>query len=167
MRRRVLIFGAAAVLAGGIGGVLIAHAHGSGDSSGSAMVAKATAMMGFDLSKTVHSFTDTADGGIQEVVADSPDDASDIAAIRAHLSRIAGQFTAGDFSDPAAMHGADMPGLAQMQSGADRMQITYSQLPTGGRIAFRSDDPAQVEAIHRYFAAQRHDHSMPGMGMGH
>jgi hypothetical protein len=131
------------------------------------MVQRATSMMGFDLDKTMHSFRDTADGGVQQVTANSPDDAADIAGIRSHLSKIAAQFAKGDFSDPAAMHGADMPGLAQMRSGASRMHITYAEVPAGGQITFRSSDPEQVKVIHTYFAAQRSDHSMPGMGMGH
>ncbi|HEX3613411.1 MAG TPA: hypothetical protein VHU88_17115 [Sporichthyaceae bacterium] len=167
-RRRAAIAGGA-VLFFAVGAALVgcgqdSHSAGAQDT---AKVTTATSMMGFDLNRTVHSFQDTENGGIQQVVANSADDAKDIAAIRAHLSKIAGQFAVGDFSDPAAMHGANMPGLAAMRSGAPKMQISYAELPAGGQITFRSADPAQVEAIHTYFAAQRADHSMPGMGMGH
>lgn len=60
-----------------------------------------------------------------------------------------------------------MPGLAAMRSGAAKIQISHAELPAGGQITFHSAVPAQVEAIHTCFAAQRADHSMPGMGMGH
>jgi len=75
-------------------------------------------VMPFDLNRTTHTFTDLPDGGRETVTANDPGDAEQIALVRAHLQAEARKFTAGDFSDPANIHGCDMPGLAQLQEGS-------------------------------------------------
>jgi hypothetical protein len=114
--------------------------------------------MPFNLDATTHVFQDLDDGGVQKVVANVPADRQQIDLIRQHLSHEAERFARGDFSDPARIHGQDMPGLAEMRSGAARMDIRYSPLPDGGEIRYRTTDAKLVEAVHRWFAAQRHDH---------
>src|SRR3981081_1823587 len=75
------------------------------------MASPAASAMPFDLNATTHTFTKDATGGIEQVVAVDPGDQRNIALIRQHLEKEAGQFTKGDYSDPAAIHGTTMPGL--------------------------------------------------------
>jgi hypothetical protein len=113
--------------------------------------------MPFDLARTTHVFTDTAEGG-EVVVANSPDDAEQIALIRSHLEDEAAKFSHGDFSDPAAIHGETMPALAVLRDGAARVSFLYEELPDGAAITYRAGDPALIAALHAWFTAQRHDH---------
>jgi hypothetical protein len=115
-------------------------------------------VMPFDLEKTVHLFQALDDGGLQRVTAKDPHDTAQIALIRSHLKEEAERFRHGDFGDPARIHGADMPGLAELSEGAARIEIRQTDLPDGAEIRYASRDPALVEALHRWFQAQLHDH---------
>jgi len=115
-------------------------------------------VMPFDLEATTHVFEKTANGGVQKVVADSADDAENIAAIREHLREEADAFSRGEFSDPASIHGEDMPGLAELAAGAERVEVSYEELPDGAQVVLRSDDPEMVGAVHQWFDAQLSDH---------
>ncbi len=123
-------------------------------------------VMPFDLDRTTHVFERQAKGGLQTVTADDPADGEQIALIRSHLSKEAEAFRRGDFSDPASIHGEDMPGLKELRAGASRMQVQYSEVPAGAQILYVTDDPALVHALHRWFDAQLSDHgqhAQPGM----
>ena len=144
-----------------IGAAAVAVAALVGCSSGDrqAEVAERGAqVMPFDLERTTHRFTPTADGLVEEVVADRSDDAEQVELIRNHLAEEADRFSAGDFADPAKIHGRDMPGLADLQAGATRIRIRYESLPAGARITFSTTDPALVTALERWGAAQVADH---------
>jgi hypothetical protein len=117
------------------------------------------AVMPFDLSKTVHVFKMTDSGGIERVVVRDPAFADQVALIRMHLQHEAEAFARGDFSDPATLHGADMPGLRELQADASRVKVTYSALRTGAEIAFDTLDLYLVTAIHRWFGAQLSEHA--------
>jgi len=121
---------------------------------------RGTDVMPFDQTATTHSFTDTTDGGYETVRANDPGDIAQIELVRGHLRQIASAFAAGDFSDPAAIHGADMSGLAALSAGAGELSIIYADVSAGGRITFSSTDPALVGAVHEWFAAQTSDHHM-------
>ena len=124
------------------------HVHGHGHE-----------VMPFDLAKTVHVFRMTEDGGTQQVVVRSnPPDAQQVQLIQHHLMMEAAEFQKGNFADPAHLHGAPMPGLAEMRAGAAGMQITYAALPNGGEIRFHADDIKRVTAVHRWFGAQLSEH---------
>ena len=115
-------------------------------------------VMPFDMARTVHIFRMTESGGEEEVRTRSPDDADQIPLIRQHLQHEAQRFQHGDFSDPARLHGADMPGLKQLQAGAAQLSVSYSPLPDGARITFRTDNLHLLTAIHRWFGAQLSEH---------
>ncbi len=78
----------------------------------------AHSVMPFDMSKTEHIFRMTEYGGVQKVIARNPDDTDQIILIQQHLRHEAAKFQQGDYSDPAKLHGADMPGLKELQAGA-------------------------------------------------
>lgn len=115
-------------------------------------------VMPFALDSTTHVFEMTDSGGVQDVVAKNAADSAQVELIRRHLTREAGMFQSGDFSDPTSLHGKDMPGVSELSAGAGRMRITYSPLPAGGRITYVTDDPRLITAVHRWFGAQLSDH---------
>lgn len=103
-------------------------------------------------------FTKTAKGGIQEVIAKDPKDAQQIALIREHLQHVAAQFRQGDFSSPAEIHGAEMPGLAELKKAKPGEMVRYQDVPQGGTIRYATKNASLVTAIHRWFDAQLSDH---------
>jgi hypothetical protein len=115
-------------------------------------------VMPFDLERTTHIFEKREDGGLQQVVADAPDDGEQIRLIRGHLMEEAERFRDGDFHDPAMIHGDDMAGLHELMLGAERITIIYSELPDGAQIQYATDDAELVSAIHAWFDAQLADH---------
>jgi hypothetical protein len=116
------------------------------------------AVMPFDLSRTTHFFDDSKTGGVESVTANDKGDITQIELIRDHLNTEAKRFAQGDFSDPAKIHGKDMPGLAGMASAGNKLRVSYQQLPTGASLTYTSDDPTVVGAVHAWFEAQRSDH---------
>ena len=118
----------------------------------------APGVMPFDLSRTEHIFRMTETGGVQRVIAKDPGDQDQIALIRQHLRHEAERFQHGDFSDPAKLHGATMPGLAELQNGASRIEVSYTLLPDGAELTFATSDLRLVTAIHRWFGAQLSEH---------
>ncbi|MEU4885983.1 MULTISPECIES: aspartate carbamoyltransferase [Streptomyces] len=115
-------------------------------------------VMPFDLDQTTHHFTPTDTGGIQEVVADEPGDTEQIGLIRSHLRQEAKAFARGDFGDPARIHGHDMPGLAQLEEGYERLEVRYQKRTDGAALTYHTEDPALAGALHDWFEAQLSDH---------
>jgi hypothetical protein len=151
----VLPRSAAAVLAT----ILVATACGGGGESRQEEIArKGGEIMPFDLDRTTHSFENRSWGGVQTVVADDPADDEQVALVRSHLRDEAEAFARGDLSDPAAIHGAAMPGLDDLRAAAGRIQIAYADVAAGGRITYRTGDAAVARALHAWFAAQVSDH---------
>ncbi len=114
--------------------------------------------MPFDMSKTVHIFKMTESGGVQRVVAKDPGAADQIALIRMHLQHEAESFRRGDYSDPAMLHGADMPGLKELKIGASHIKVSYTPVPAGAEITFETTDLHLLTALHRWFGAQLSEH---------
>jgi hypothetical protein len=119
---------------------------------------KGSTVMPFSLDQTLHTFNKTDSGGIQ-IVRASNADADQVAMIRSHLQSIAKSFGARDFSAPAHIHGADMPGMAEMKAAkADELTVSYRELDDGAELDYVSHAPATIAAIHRWFDAQLADH---------
>lgn len=115
-------------------------------------------VMPFDMSNTVHVFEMTTSGGVQRILARGAGDAEQVQLIRQHLKQEAARFERGDYSDPAALHGADMPGLAKLQTHPTAVDVSYSELPTGAQLTFETRDLELLTAIHRWFGAQLSEH---------
>jgi hypothetical protein len=81
-----------------------------------------------------------------------------VALVREHLGDEAERFAAGDFDDPAAIHGDEMPGLAELEAGHAGIDVRYAEIPAGGRISYTTDDPDLVAALHAWGEAQVSDH---------
>lgn len=116
-------------------------------------------VMPFDLEATTHVFTKNHTGGIQLVTADRPDDQTQIALIRAHLRAERDKFAQGDFGDPAAIHGHDMDGVAELEAGYADITVSYTQRTDGAQLTYETDDPELVNAIHSWFDRQVMDHA--------
>jgi len=131
-------------------------------------------VMPFDLDATTHHFEPTDTGLVQTVTADDPvagaiaiagagagagdGDGDQVELVRQHLVDEAERFERGDFGDPAAIHGHDMPGLAELEAGAGAITVVYDELPDGARLTYTTDDPALVDALHHWGEAQTSDH---------
>jgi TusA-related sulfurtransferase len=118
----------------------------------------AHSVMPFDISKTVHVFRMTESGGVLKVVVTEPGAKDQIDLIRQHLQHEAERFQQGDYSDPKKLHGADMPGLKELQAGVSRIQVSYAALPDGAAITFKTSDLHLITAVHRWFGAQLSEH---------
>jgi hypothetical protein len=114
--------------------------------------------MPFDMAKTIHIFKMTESGGVQRVLARDPDDTDQIALVQQHLKHEAERFQHGDYADPAALHGTDMPGLKDLRAGASGINVSYAALPAGAEITFDTTDLHLLTAIHRWFGAQLSEH---------
>ena len=120
-------------------------------------------VMPFDLDKTTHIFDTTETGGVQRVVVKDSRDADQIALVQQHLQHEAMQFRAGDFADPASIHGTEMPGLRDLAAGAAKISVEYTALPNGTQIAYTTQDPQLITALHQWFGAQLSDHGHDAM----
>jgi hypothetical protein len=78
--------------------------------------------------------------------------------IQAHLREESEKFRKGDFSDPAKIHGENMPGLVELKTAAGKIDIRYTALPDGAQIRYLTKDPKMVTALHQWFTAQLSDH---------
>ncbi|MEU5891801.1 aspartate carbamoyltransferase [Streptomyces sp. NPDC047461] len=123
-----------------------------------AVAERGQTVMPFDLEQTTHHFTPTETGGVQDVVADQPDDTPQIGLIRTHLQQEADAFSRGDFGDPARIHGDSMPGLKGLQEGYERIEVRYRERSDGATLTYATDEPALVDALHDWFEAQLSDH---------
>lgn len=122
------------------------------------VAARGARVMPFDLAKTRHVFESLPEGGLQTVSAKDPGDTTQVRLIREHLAAEATKFSRGDFEDPMAIHGHEMPGVPELRRGFSGIRVEYTPEATGARIRYLSKDPALVAALHRWFEAQRADH---------
>jgi hypothetical protein len=154
---RVTILLIAAIL---LCGAAIVLATGSKDHSRQGVVAERGAdVMPFSLHATTHIFEASAGGGTERVVAKNPSDKEEIALIREHLRHETYAFGRGDFTDPAAIHGAGMPGLETMQAGYQDISFRYRELSDGAEIVYATHKPDLIAAVHAWFDAQLRDHA--------
>jgi len=124
-------------------------------------------VMPFSLKATKHIFTKTADGGMQRVVANSAADTAQVKLVREHLRDIQAQFLKGNFSGPTHIHGAEMPGLAELEAATPgQIAIDYRDVSGGAELSYRTTDSKLVLALHRWFDAQLSDHGGDAMA-GH
>jgi len=118
----------------------------------------AHSVMPFDISKTVHIFKMTESGGVQRVIAKDPGATDQIELIQQHLRHEARMFQQGNYSDPAKLHGTEMPGLKDLEAGASQIKVSYEAVPSGAEIRFETTDLHLLTALHRWFGAQLSEH---------
>lgn len=113
------------------------------------------------LDQTLQTFSKTDHGGVQHVVAKSTDNAQQVKLIQTHLLKIAGELKKGNFSVTERIHGADMPGLAQLKTAeTDDIKFVYKALANGAEIHYSTEYPLFVEALHEWFDAQMSEYGI-------
>jgi hypothetical protein len=143
-------------------------AAGASDSAFAAMQERGASpqAMGVDQYTSSHRFEDLPNGGRIELQRDV-DDPEGVERIRTHLRGIAAAFAAGDFTIPGFVHDRiEVPGTTVMRERREAIRYDFRELPRGGEVLIRSDDPDAIRAIHAFLTFQRTDHRTHGMG-GH
>ena len=153
-----LITAVAFIIAGGTSMVLYKASTLPAQTRQEDVAVRGAKVMPFDLEQTTHVFQKLDDGGLQKVVVKDPSNKKQIALIQNHLKEESEKFRNGDFSDPAKIHGEDMPGLAELKTGARKIDVRYAALPDGAQIRYSTKDPKMVTALHQWFTAQLSDH---------
>ena len=115
-------------------------------------------VMPFDMSKTLHIFRMTEQGGVQRVVIRDPSAKAEVPLIQQHLKHEAERFQKGDYSDPGMLHGEGMPGLKELAAAGSAIGVSYAALSDGAQISFITNDRHFLTAIHRWFGAQLSEH---------
>jgi hypothetical protein len=67
-------------------------------------------------------------------------------------------FGNGDFSTPMFVHDSIPPGVTTMKLMKSDIHYTYEEMPTGGRVRIKSDNPVAVAAIHDFLRFQINEH---------
>lgn len=147
-------------------GLLAAFTSGvyANDTRQAEVAARGATVMPFDLEKTLHNFNRVDDGGIQMLTAKDPNDKQQIALIQQHAQHEAERFKKGDFGDPAAIHGEDMPGLKALRAGAGQIEVRYATMANGAEIRYTATKPELIKALHDWFGAQLSDHGRHAQG---
>lgn len=114
--------------------------------------------MGFSHEKTTHRFRMLSDGGVIEVITKDSSDRANTSAIRSHLAHIATMFGNGDFSAPMFIHDGVPPGVTTMKLMKSAIHYTFEEMPTGGRVRIKSNDPLILAAIHDFLRFQINEH---------
>lgn len=143
-----------------------AHMQGMAEGQRQSEVsARGGKLMPFSLRATEHVFAKTATGGVQQVMARNMGDTEQVTLIRQHLREIREQFLKGDFSGPSHIHGADMPGLADLKAARhSQLGIAYQDLPAGAELRYTATETKLVTALHQWFDAQLADHGPDARG---
>lgn len=78
------------------------------------------------------------------------------------------EFKQGNFSNPEKIHGASMPGLAELSTAkTGQIKIAYKELPDGAEITYATHIEKLKLAIHQWFDAQLSDHARHAVPRGH
>ena len=117
-------------------------------------LAGASSRAPFDLDRAVQTFEPDPSGGAQTVTVKDLADQGQTILIRAHLRAEAARFQRGEFGSMATSGAAEMPFLATLRAGAGKLQVSYAEVPGGGRISFVTQDAVLAQAIHDWFAMQ-------------
>ncbi|SFR29159.1 hypothetical protein SAMN04488564_11783 [Lentzea waywayandensis] len=145
------------VLSSGCGGNPSAPAPKTSDRQAE-VAERGASVMPFDLERTTHRFAKTDTGGVQTVVADDPQDTTQVTLIQEHLTAEVDRFRRGDFTDPGRIHGNDMPGLEELRAHGGEITIAYEATPDGARATYTTGDAGLRTALHTWFDAQVSDH---------
>ncbi len=137
------------------------HRHGLSDSAFAALQDRGRLFMGVDQYASEHRFDSLPDGGRIELQTAATDSAG-VATIRRHLQEIAAAFRAGDFTTPAGVHAAEVPGTRVMAERRDHLTWTFARLPAGGEVRAVTRDARALAALHEFLAFQRLEHRAGG-----
>ena len=123
-----------------------------------AVVERGDHVMGFSHDLTTHHFRLLKDGGEIVVTANSLNDKSSIAEIRAHLTHISKMFSDGNFNAPMLIHDTNPPGVATMVRLKNQIHYEMSEIDQGGKIRIFTSSPETTDAVHAFLLFQIVDH---------
>lgn len=129
----------------------------AGDSAFEAMDARHGQAVGEDPMALAHQFEATEQGG-DIILEREVHDEMGVTQIRAHLLMVARAFARGDFAVPGFVHEKPVPGTSVMTQLANRIAYSVEDLPHGGAIHIRTDDPDALKAIKSFIAFQIAEH---------
>lgn len=115
-------------------------------------------VMGFSQTATSHHFRLSPKGGAIEVHAHDASKTELRETVAAHLRTIAGRFAKGDFTTPAAVHGAAPDGVDVLASHREKITYTFEEGALGGRVVIQTDDAAARDAVHAFLRYQIREH---------
>jgi hypothetical protein len=116
----------------------------------------------YSLEQTKQMFTKTVHGGVQHVEVKSADNTEQIKLIQSYLLKMSNNFRKGDFSDTERIHGANMPGLAELKKARPyEIKFEYKALPLGAQVHYSSEVTPLVRALHAWIDAQKKEHHDP------
>ena len=127
------------------------------DSAFVAMDVRHGKAVGVDPMAMAHRFEATPQGG-DIILERGVHDELGITQIRAHLLMIARSFARGDFAVPGFVHEKPVPGTSVMTQLANRISYSVEDLPHGGVVHIRTDDPDALQAIKSFIAFQIAEH---------
>lgn len=67
-------------------------------------------------------------------------------------------FGNGDFSTPMFVHDSVPPDVTKMKLMKSAIRYTYEEIPSGGRVKIKADDPVAIAAIHDFLRFQITEH---------
>jgi len=114
--------------------------------------------MGFSQTSTTHHFFLRANGGVIQVEANDPGDASSRNSIRMHLGHIAQAFQKGDFDIPMFVHDTVPPGVPEMKELQNDIRYSFEETASGGRVVISSSNKKALRAIHQFLRFQIAEH---------
>ena len=123
------------------------------------------AAMGFDQDATTHHFLITDDGGMIQVTVNDPRDMVNRDAIRAHLEKVAQDFSSGGFDSPFATHGEVPPGVPVLQQRKGSITYRYEAVDGGARVRIVASDPQAVAAVKEFLRYQIREHKTGDPGV--
>lgn len=129
----------------------------TGDSVFQAMNVRHGQAVGEDPMTLAHQFETTEQGG-DIILERQVHDEMGVTQIRAHLLMIARAFARGDFAVPGFVHEKPVPGTSVMTQLANRIAYSVEDLPHGGVIHIRTEDPEALKAIKSFIAFQIAEH---------
>jgi hypothetical protein len=124
----------------------------------SKMIERSEKGMGFSQTATTHHFLLRSNGGVIQVEANDSKDNAARDSIRAHLTHIAHAFSVGDFDIPMFVHDTVPPGVPDMKRLNQKIDYSFQESPSGGRVVITTSDPAALTAIHKFLLFQIDEH---------
>ena len=96
------------------------------------------------------TFSKTETGGVETVLLDETATDEQIEILRNRLMGNATMQENGLAQDPAQIYGADIPGIDYLSENRDKYETIYTEVPRGGSVEYKSNDPKIIEAIHEW-----------------
>jgi hypothetical protein len=108
--------------------------------------------------KITHHFKLLPNGGVIDVTANDPSDATTREAIRKHVAKITAMFAEGNFSVPMLVHGQKPPGVDSMTRLKSSISYASENLANGGRVWITTENSEAISTVHDFLRFQIQEH---------